>query len=932
MHSVQPLVPPSGTVTFVFTGIEGSAQRWDRDRAAMEDAMQRHDAVLRSAFADHRGHIFKTLGDAFCAAFERPEDAVAAALAAQTAIATTDFSAIGGIHVRIAIHTGTADERDGDYFGPALNRVARLLAICNGDQVLISGITADLVRDALPHETTLRDLGDHRLRDLSRLEHVFQLVAPGLRDAFPALRSLSVLPNNLPRLLNAFVGREREIEEITALIEAHPLVTLVGSGGLGKTRTSLQVAAQIHDGWVDGVWFIELAPLTSGDYITSSIAHALDLTLPSDGNPLENLVLALNAKHLLLLFDNCEHLITPVARIISTLLRECPQLSILASSRQALGVAGEVTYRMPALGLPDAAHAATLTAADASQYAAISLFVERTQAADQRFTLTDENAPIIADICRRLDGIALAIELAAARVRLLTPQQLRDRLNERFRVLTGGSRDVLPRQQTLRALIDWSYDLLDERERILFRRLGIFVNGFTLEAAAAVASSDDLDELDVFELLESLVDKSLVLAEANGDSQRYRLLESTRAYAIEKLDAAGERDRLAGRHLAYVRDRFAELADEEARTARQTALSATFAAELEDVRAALDWALANGQVVAGAHVLAHIRRTWSDLCLENECIAWHESYLAALPPDASSLLAQLAVTLAMVFGNLGQLVRWQELTTRAVAYARAGDDPTALVRALTSSAWVDMRDHRAAEADRSLTEAEALVTTNVSDRLKLLEARGLLSYFQADYDTAVRVFADLQREQKALGNMREVQRAAMNLANAEHVRGETRRAIAVARDILPKMRRRTDRSLRIFVLCNLACALVAVDDLLGATDTAREAMALLAAEQPTHPCVSLVIEVMALVHAIIGDLERAALLLGYSDAALQAIGFTREVGEQRGYDRLMTLLQAGLTADTVERCIREGRLLGSEAAIALASEEEIVHEGPPRSD
>ncbi len=343
---------PSGTVTFLFSDIEGSTQRWDRDRAAMQDAVRRHDTLMRTAIAAHHGYVFKTIGDAFCAAFARPEDAVAAILDAQIALGAEDFSQIDGLRVRAAIHTGTADERDGDYFGPAVNRVARLMAIGHGGQVLVSGVTTDLVQGALPTQVSLRDLGEHRLRDLARPEHVYQLVAPDLVADFPPLRSLHVLPNNLPLQLSTFVGREAEIAEITALIEKHRLVTLVGSGGVGKTRLSLQVAANSLDGSGDGVWFIELAPLTSGEYIPSTVAQALGLTLAPEGDPLENLVRALKATHALLVFDNCEHLVEPAARVISAILHGASQVKVLASSRQGLGVAGEATYRVPSLSLP----------------------------------------------------------------------------------------------------------------------------------------------------------------------------------------------------------------------------------------------------------------------------------------------------------------------------------------------------------------------------------------------------------------------------------------------------------------------------------------------------------------------------------------------------------------------------------------------------
>jgi class 3 adenylate cyclase len=308
---------PSGTVTFAFTDIEGSTRRWEHDRDAMQDAVRRHDALMRAAIGENGGHVFKTIGDAFCAAFSRPEDAVAAMLAAQRALAAEDFGAVDGLRVRVAMHAGTADERDGDYFGPAVNRVARLLAIGHGGQVLVSGVTSDLVQGALPPRASLGDLGEHKLKDLARPEQVYQLLAPDLMAEFPALRSLDVLANNLPPQFASLVGRETEIAEITALIDTHRLVTLVGSGGVGKTRISLQVAANLIDGSGDGVWLIELAPLSSGEYIVPAVAQGLGLTLGSDGDPLDNLVQALKSKRALLVFDNCEHLVEPAGRVIA---------------------------------------------------------------------------------------------------------------------------------------------------------------------------------------------------------------------------------------------------------------------------------------------------------------------------------------------------------------------------------------------------------------------------------------------------------------------------------------------------------------------------------------------------------------------------------------------------------------------------------------
>ncbi|MBV9233021.1 MAG: adenylate/guanylate cyclase domain-containing protein, partial [Candidatus Eremiobacteraeota bacterium] len=458
-------------LTFLFSDIEGSTQRWERDHAAMADALGRHDALLRSAIQRSAGRVFKTVGDAFYATFQRPDDAAAAAVGIQREIVAHDFSAVDGLRVRIALHTGTAVERDGDYFGPTVNRVARLLAAAHGGQIVLSGSTADALQDRTAHGTTLRDLGSHRLKDLSRPEQVYQLLVPELQNDFPPLRSLGLFPNNLPLETTSFVGREREIGDVAALIGKHRVVSIVGSGGVGKTRVSLHVAARILEQYRDGAWFIELAPLREGSFIAEAIAAALNVRLPGNADPLTGLIAALRPLRLLLVLDNCEHLVNDAAAVASAIVRGCPDVRVLATSRQGLAIQDEAIYRMPSLRFPSESEAVELTAAAAHDYSAIDLFVARAESADPRFELSDQNAPIVAEICRRLDGIALAIELAAARVKILSPPQLRRRLDERFRLLTGGKRDVLPRQQTLHALISWSYDLLTENERAVLRRL-----------------------------------------------------------------------------------------------------------------------------------------------------------------------------------------------------------------------------------------------------------------------------------------------------------------------------------------------------------------------------------------------------------------------------------------------------------------------------
>jgi predicted ATPase/class 3 adenylate cyclase len=911
-------------VTFAFTDIEGSTLRWERNSAAMQDAVRRHDAIFRTAIAEHDGSVFKTIGDAFCAAFARPEKAVAAMLEVQRALAVADFSDVDGLLVRAAIHTGTADEREGDYFGSAVNRVARLLAIGHGGQILVSGVASDIVQGSLPPQASLRSLGEHRLRDLARPEQVYQLLAPGITADFPPLRSLNELPNNLPQQLKSFIGREQQIAEITSLIQEHRLVTLVGSAGVGKTRTSLQVAANLLDCSPDGVWFIELAPLSTGEFIPGALSRVLGIRLPLDGDPFANIARALKSKELTLVLDNCEHLIEPAAHLVSMILRDCPRVRVLATSRQGLGIEGEQMYRTQSLEIAREDATVQITAQLALRCEAIALFVDRALAADKRFALTDQNARAVADICVRLDGIPLAIELAASRVNILSPHQLRERLDERFKVLTGGSRDVLPRQQTLRALINWSHDLLNERERLLFRRLGVFGGGFTLEAAMAIASDAELDDSDVFDVLASLVDKSLVLSEPDGDSLRYRLLESTRIYASEKLSASGERPMISERHLRHFRDRFVEMRARSERTARRTQLNQVFASNVGDVRAALEFALAGGDVIAGAELLTALARAWESIGLLAEGIASNEAFLETLPSDKSLLLAMMATTLADLLSHAGLNERACEFATKAIPHARASGNGSALADALNIYARCARGSRNTSETEALLLEAEAIPNTPPLLRMALLFTRAFLSEEKGDFDSTERIWGQLRTEHRKLGNAREEAVAMLNHAWVLHRRGKTDQAIELSRQLVAKFRDLADRALVAHAHYNLADYLVLNGGAEEASHSACEAIGILVGQSPDDPIVSLSIENLALVAASRNHLVRAAILKGYADATLRRVGYEREAPEKQASDRLTLALIGTLRPDDLARLDAEGAALGAEAAIALALENEAL--------
>jgi len=519
---------PTGTVTFLFTDIEGSSRLWENHADAMGVALARHDAILREAFEARGGHVFKTVGDAFCVAFPVALGALEAAVEAQRRLMGEPWEDIGRMKVRMALHTGGAESRDGDYFGPVLNRVSRLLAAAHGGQILLTLATEELVRDHLPEAVSMRDLGERRLRDLNRPERVFQVAAPDLPADFPALRSLEIFPNNLPVQLTSFIGREKEMLEVRRLLGTTHLLTLTGTGGTGKTRLSVQVAADMLDQFPDGVWLIELATIDEAAQVASAIAAPLRVREEAEEEMLATLTNFLRNKRLMLILDNCEHLVAESARIAETLLRACPGLQILASSREPLGIAGERTWPVPSLSIPESwreeirgEHAAERL----TEYESVRLFIDRATAVRPGFKVTNENAPYVAEICWRLDGIPLAIELAAARIRVLALDQIAKRLDDQFRLLTGGSRTALPRQQTLRALIDWSFDLLTDQERVLLRRLSVFAGGRTLEAVEAVCSDEKMEDWEIIDVLTSLVDKSLVTVEKPpGKEPRYTCL------------------------------------------------------------------------------------------------------------------------------------------------------------------------------------------------------------------------------------------------------------------------------------------------------------------------------------------------------------------------------------------------------------------------
>ncbi|MGH8946795.1 MAG: adenylate/guanylate cyclase domain-containing protein [Acidimicrobiia bacterium] len=625
-----------GAVTFLFTDIEGSTRLWDRHPEAMRQALAAHDELVRKGVESQGGRIFKHTGDGVAAAFASAADALKASVEIQRRMTETAHPDIGVLTLRMAVHTGEAEERDGDYFGPPLNRTARLLSVAHGGQILVGHVTEQLAVGSLGEGVSLADLGEHRLQDLARVERIFQLKVAGLAGDFPPLRTPDIVPNNLPTLATSFVGRAQELAEVEKLIRGARLVTVTGVGGAGKTRLALQVAAELGNEFRGGIWLIELASITDPELIDAGAGDALGVGQQSGRSIREAIIDYLAEQEALLIVDNCEHLIHGAAEFIAEVMARAPGCRVIATSRELLGVGGEVAYGLRSLELPRRDESPPLS--ELARYDAVKLFLERAQAGLPNFRLTTQAAPAVTEICRRLDGMPLALELAAARLRSFSPQQIADHLDQRFRLLTGGSRTALPRQQTLSAAIDWSYRLLTEPERLLFDRLSVFHGGCTLDVVSEVCTDDHLDAFTVLELLPSLVDKSLVAVDTEGTEARYRLLETLRQFARDRLDETGTADEFRRRHARFFRDLAIE-AGQHIRGPDETSWWARIDTELDNLRQAMTWAMEAGEPELALETAGGFWRFWWFKARWGEGVSWLQRTVEAAGPGVPEALA-----------------------------------------------------------------------------------------------------------------------------------------------------------------------------------------------------------------------------------------------------------------------------------------------------
>ena len=838
---------PTGTVTFLFTDIEGSTTLLQRlgDRRYAE-VLAEHQQLLRDAFAKGQGQEVDTQGDAFLVAFSRARDAVAAAVAAQLALTKHAWSDGASLRVRMGLHTGEPVSETGGYVGLDVHRAARICSAGHGGQVLLSDTTQALVAKDLPAGVSLRDLGEHRLKDLAHPHRLFQIVATDLPADFPPLQSLDVFPNNLPVQLTSFIGREREKDEVRRLLSASRFLMLTGSGGAGKTRLALQVAAEALEEFHDGVWLVELAVLSDPSLVPKAVAAALDVPEQPGRELTETLAHSLRGKSMLVILDNCEHLVTACAHLTTVLLRACPNLRILATSREALGVAGETTWRVPSLSVPEPE---CLPSLDRFQeYEAVRLFIDRAMASDLQFAVTSSNAPAVAQVCYQLDGIPLAIELAAARVKVLAVEQIAARLDDRFRLLTGGSRTALPRQQTLRAAMDWSYDLLSSKERAVLRRLSVFAGGCTLEAAEAVCAGKRIKEHEVLDLLTQLVDKSLVSAETLDGEVRYRMPETIREYAQDRLVASRETAEVRTRHRTWYLG-LAERAEARMSGPEQAMWLSRLEVEHDNLRAALRWSITTEEEDAETRLrlVAALRWFWDYHTHWGEGRKWLEIALAE--SRDKKLIAHVRVLLGkgLVVFRQGDYARATSLFEESLALARVLGDQKGIAQALYG--------------------------------------RGVVTMWQGDFDAATALLEESLEVSRKLEDKWWVARVLVQMGVAARRKGNYAKSVAFCDESLAMFRTLGAKQGIAYALRTTGHAVRLQGDVERAVGLYRQSLALFG-EVGDKWVATECIEGLALIASAQGYSERAARLFGVAEAARETYGITMprpEAGDQEHF-------------------------------------------------
>jgi len=900
----------TGAVTLLFTDIEGSTRLWEREPARMRDALARHDALARAAVEAHAGFVVKTTGDGIHAVFDDAGDAVAAAIALQAAL--EDAAADGiALRVRCGLHAGEVERRDADTFGSVVNRAARIMSAAHGGQVLLSQAVADAAAARVPGEVTFRDLGLVRLRDLASPERVYQVLHPRLRGDFPALRSLEATPNNLPQQVTSFVGRERALAQAKSALAATRLLTLTGVGGLGKSRLCLQLAADSLDDHPDVVWLVELAPLADGELVPQAVAAVLGVKEDGDRGALDALLAHARDRRLLIVLDNCEHVIDACARFAERLLTATAGVKMLASSREPLRIAGEAVYALPALTVP----ATTARLDDVLEAEAARLFVDRARSVHASFALGAQDAAPLADICRRLDGIPLAIELAAARAGSLSLQRIAERLEDRFALLARGARTAMPRQQTLRAMIDWSYDLLEPAEQQLFLRLSVFAGGFTLEAVETASVDDTVRHADAVGLLAALVDKSLVEVDAGG--ARYRLLETVRAYAHERLGASGAEGRWRAAHFAWCLA-LCEAAEPHLTGASQKAWLDRLAAEHDNLRAALTWSASGHGDAAGALRLAGaLWLFWYVRGHVTEGRRWLDASMAASSDvDAPQARAKALRGAGVLAYHQGDYAASRAFHEACLAILRAQDDQRGVAGALSSLGILAYDLGEYANARARLEQALAIQRLLDDPRgvAMSLNNLGALLCDQGEHAAARPLHEESLAIKRTLGDRRGIAMSLNNLGDVASHAGDWARATALHDESLAIRRELGDQwgtAMSLHNLCDIALHL-------GDPTVARGLHAECLAIRRTlgdRRGIADSLEALAYIDLQSQNVARAARTLAAAERLREDIRAPLQTSEHARHERHVAFVRDTLGESNFARAWAEGRTLALEAAI-----------------
>jgi len=899
---------PTGDVTFLFTDIEGSTALWDTAPDAMTAALAEHDRRIRTILDTYQGYVFTTAGDSFAVSFHAASDAVAAALDIQLAL--LEPAAGLQLSVRIGVHSGLAASRDGDYFGATVNRAARLSGSAHGGQLVLSQATVDLLAGRLPPDVELLDLGSHRLRGLTEPERIHQVCHPALARHFPQLRTVEGPGDHLPTQLTSFVGRQREVAEVAHLLRQHRLVTLTGAGGAGKTRLALRVAEELIGDFPDGLRVAELGAIHDADVLVDEIAQRFAVARVPGVQLVRSIGEALGSQRILLVLDNCEQIVADVAALCRDLLMACPDLHVVATSRERLGVTGEALFRVPSLSLPGSG----ATVEESLGHDAVRLFVERAQLVSTGFALTDDNLAPVVDICRRLDGIPLALELAAARTRSLSPSQILDRLSERFRLLTASDRTAVGRQSTLLGTIEWSHDLLGEDERRLLRRLGVFASHFSLASAESVCAGDDLDEFDITDLLVALVDKSMVATESDGDgTTRYVLLETLREFARSRLRSAGEDAALDRRHA----DHFADVAEELLAQQRSGDVGGALRRLDQDeaeFRAALHHTLETGQVVLTGRLVGGLGYLWYAAGLHREGLQWCDDLFAHDPDLPDDVRAGALHSHGLLLSVTGRTHEGVEVLTEQVAIRRRLGDPLRLAAALNNLGNLlnDMGDYDGAEAP--LAEAIDCYRSCDQSASLSLSSLGWGRMHRGHYDEAERNCRDALAEARRADHAYSIAVAMGSLgqclvASGAHEAGRTQ--LIEARERFEEL--------------TVAPGIVDADIYLGVAECAlgnpqRAASHLLLAltEVGVHWYADADHWTMQFAASVIDDRPTAAVLAGAARAAYDRSDVGQSVFVLADLDRLMTRLESELGPEEFGRHVRAGERRSHQEAVDIA--------------